>query len=317
MRIVPILFPSDLGRSDRGAPFASGFRGAPDVLLDLLEDQGIRFGRPVVVEVPRPEGPDAEDAPLKFDALHVVAATRLAEAVAATNAEGNFPLILGGDHTTLFGHLLGHAKRHPEGFGLAVLADARDDLLFPAPPVFSNKKRLREDPEVTRDGDAHAMALAGVLRHFPKGTALATALEGCTLTPDHTSVVGVRTPPTAQVKRLRRKSKLEVWDMERLEFDGEQTYRSMLERHLARGPIALSIDVRGIDPELMGAVHGPVPDGLDRAFLKRSLEQCLPHRDRILGLDICELDPSADAPGSIGQVRFAETLGPFLRKLVR
>lgn len=318
MRIIPVLFPSDLGRSERGKPVNTGLRGAPDVLLDLLEEQGVRFGRPVALTVPQPDEPDEELSPLKFDQLHIEAANRLAGAVEEINADANFPLILGGDHTAVFGHLLGHSKPHPQGIGLAVLADPSADLNFPAPPVFSSdRKRLRADPEVTLDGNAAGMALAGVLRRFPSGSALSELLAECSLDASHTSVVGLRGPETAQLKSLERKLDIELWRMERLELDGEQAYRSMLERHLARGPIALSIDVRGIDPGLLCAVNEPVPDGLDWSFLKRSLEQCLPHVDRILGLDICEFDPSHDSVHSVGQVRLAETIAPFLRKISR
>ncbi len=43
MRVVPILFPSDLGRSDRGRYQEGGERGAPDVILDVLESEGVRM----------------------------------------------------------------------------------------------------------------------------------------------------------------------------------------------------------------------------------------------------------------------------------
>lgn len=317
MRIIPILYPSDLGRSARGQPAETGLRGAPDVLLDLLEEQGVRFGRPVTIPVASPEA-DPEDAPLKYERLHVEASATLAEAVADINAEANFPLILGGDHSALFGHVLGHSLRHPEGVGLAVLADPRGDLEFPAPPIFdTDRKRLRTDPTVTATGEAARMALAGVLGRFPVGTPLAARLSECAVDAEQTSVVGLRGSESAQLRRLETATGVEVWRMERLELDGEQAYRSVLERHLARGPIALSIDVRGIDPGLLSAVNDPVSDGLDWSFLKRSLEQCLPHVDRILGLDICEFDPSHDSVHSVGQVRLAETLAPFLRKIVR
>lgn len=317
MRIIPILFPSDLGRSERGEPSTNGLRGAPDVLLDLLEEQGVRFGRPVTLPVPEAESEDPT-TPLKFDAQHVAAADVLAEAVADINAEANFPLILGGDHTALIGHVLGHSLRHPQGVGLAVLADPSGDLQFPAEPIYdTDPKRLRSDPEVTSTGDVAGMALAGVLKRFPPGSALAAKLEGSAVDPTQTSVVGIRGRETAQVKQLEKETGIEVWRMERLELDGEQSYRSMLERHLAFGPISLSIDVRGIDPGLLSAVNEPITDGLDWSFVKRSLEQCLPHVDRILGLDICEFDPSHDSVHSVGQVRLAETIAPFLRKIVR
>ena len=199
-----------------------------------------------------------------------------------------------------------------------MLSEAQADLCYPGTPAYDeHAKRLAEDPSLTPTGDAHRMVLAGVLRQFPEGTALAHALQASALDASHTTVVGVRGRESAQIRKVEQATGIDIWRMERLELDGEQAYRSLLERHLVRGPIVLSVDVRGLDPHLMSAVNDPVSDGLDWSFLKRSLEQCLPHVDRILGLDICELDPLRDEAHSIAQVRFAETVGPFLRKISR
>lgn len=316
MRLVPVLFPSDLGHNHRGEYAPGGERGAPDVLLDLLEDEGLRFSRPVSVPVPAAEAAP-EDAALKFDAPLAEATQRLAEVVAEINAAADFPLVLGGDHSALCGHALGHSARHRQGIGVAVLADAFSDLARPAPPVFEDKKRLRTDPAVTRDGGLSRMALAATLGELPADTALGALMQGSAAQAKQTSVVGVRAPTWAQVKEAEARLGVDVWRMERLELDGESTYRSALTRHLSYGPILLSIDVGGLDPDLMPAVREPVSDGLDWSFLKRSLEQCVPHKDRILGLDICELDPGREDAHQRGLVRFAETLAPFLRRLAR
>jgi len=317
MRIVPVLFPSDLGHSERGRWSTGGERGAPDLLLDVLEGEGVRFAPPVPVAVPEPEAPDEEDAPLKFDALIAQAVTALADAVEAINAEANFPLVLGGDAVTLMGHVLGHSRRHAGGIGLAVLSDAHLDLEAPGLPAWDDKAALRQDPERPRTGDAARMALSGALRLIPEAHALGRVMAGSSVRTNHTSVAGVRAPTTAQIRRHEKQLPLENWTMERIEFDGESAYRSVLTQHLSRGPIVLSVDVGGLDPDLMTAVRGPVPDGLDWSFLKRTLEQCLPHVDRILGLDICELDPTRDDAHQGALIRFAETVAPFLRKLGR
>ncbi len=317
MRIVPILFPSDLGRSDQGTYVLGGSRGAPHVILDSLEGEGLRLARPITVPVDVPSGPDPKDAPLKFDASLTKASCALAEVVEKVNAEANFPLILGGDHTTLLGHLMGHSVRHKAGIGLAVLADAFLDLESPAPPVFGDKARLRTDRDVTSTGDAQRMVLAAALKKFPEGSELAKLMEGCALSEQQTSVIGVRSPRSAQVKAQEKHTKMEIWDMERLEFDGEGAYRSMLTRHLSMGPIVLSLDATGLDPDMMTASRDAPPDGLEWSFMKRSLEQCLPHVDRILGLDISAVDHTADSAHQRGLTRFMDVLIPFLKRLTR
>lgn len=317
MRLVPVLFPCDLGRSDRGRYVEGGERGAPDVILDVLEGEGVRFARPIAVPVEVPTEADPEDAALKFDGALTRAVLALAEVVERVNADADFPLILGGDHCALMGHVLGHSGRHRQGIGLAVLADAYVDLETPAPPVFDAEKQLATNAGVTSTGDARRMALAGALRLIPGEFRLGDAMKKSAVTRSHTSVVGVRAPQSAQVRAHARKAQIEIWDMERLELDGESDYRSTLTRHLSQGPIALSLDATGLDPDMMTAVRDSRPDGLDWTFLKRTLEQCLPHVDRLLGLDICQLDPTQDDAHQGGLLRFAETLAPFLKRLVR
>lgn len=317
MRLVPILFPCDLGRSEKGSYAVGGARGAPDVVLDALEAEGVRLARPMTVPVESPKAADPEDAPLKFDGPLSRAVLALADAVEKVNADANFPLVLGGDHTGLMGHVLGHSRRHPAGIGLAVLADAFLDLERPAPPVFDDLKRLRTDPEVTATGDAQRMVLGAALKMLPTDTALGAAMSDSAVAKNQTSVVGVRAPRSAQVKAADKRAQIEVWDMERLEFDGESAYRSTLNRHLSMGPIVLSVDVTGLDPDMMTASRDAPPDGLDWTFFKRTLEQCVPHVDRVLGLDICALDHTADDAHQGGLTRFAETVAPFLKKLTR
>ena len=317
MRVVPVLFPCDLGHHHRGEYRTGGERGAPDVLLDLLEGEGVRLARPRAVPVDVPAEPSDPDAPLKFDEPLTRALRALAEVVADVNSDADFPLVLGGDHSTMCGHVLGHSQRHTAGIGLAVLADARVDLATPAPPVYDDAARLKKDPAVTRDGGASHMALAGALGLADESTSFGRAMKASAVQAKLTSVVGVRAPSWAQMKQLEKKAGVDVWTMERLELDGEAAYRSMLTRHLSAGPIMLSIDVGGLDPDLMHAVREPVMDGLDWSFLKRTLEQCAPHIDRILGIDICEVDPSQDGGHQNSLTRFAETVAPFLKRLTR
>lgn len=316
MRLVPVLFPSDLGRSERGRYQEGGQRGAPDAFLDMLEGEGVRFARPITVPVDVPSDPDPEDAPLKFDALNARAIRALAEVVEKVNAEADFPLVLGGDHTALCGHVLGHSIRHRQGIGLAILADSFVDLATPAQPVFQDKA-VYKNPDVTDTGDLHRMVLSGCLRMIPDSFEVGKAMKESALQSAQTSVAGVRARDWAQVKKNEKAAKVEVWRMERLEFDGESSYRSMLTRHLSEGPIVLSIDASGLDPDMMTAVQDPLPDGIEWAFLKKTLEQCIPHLPRLLGLDICELDPTKDDAHKGSVLRFAETLAPFLKKLTR
>src|SRR5262245_53810170 len=103
MRLVPVLFPSDLGTTHRGQYVPGGTREAPDLFLDMIEGEGVRLARPVAVPIDFPTSPDPEEAELKLDQWVAKSIISLAEAVDKVNADGDFPLILGGDQTALMG----------------------------------------------------------------------------------------------------------------------------------------------------------------------------------------------------------------------
>jgi arginase len=309
-----------LGSTDRGKYVRTGEHGAPDLILDMLEGEGLRLARPKSVQVVLPEASDANDppeAPLKLDTAISQAVTALAAVVAEVNAEGDFPIVLGGDQLAMCGHILGHAARHPQGIGLAVLADAHLDLATPGTPVYTEGDKLRSDSGATFDGDSDRMVLAAALRMIPESFAFGRVMAKSSVLPKQTSVCGVRGQESAQVRANERKAGVEVWRMERLELDGESAYRSVLARHLEAGPIVLSIDASGLDPHLMTAVRRQVSDGVDWSFLKRSLEQCVPHVDRLLGLDLSQIDPTLDDVHHSAMQRLVETLAPYLRRLSR
>lgn len=316
MRLVPILFPCDLGVTERGEYGTGGERSAPDLLLDVLEEEGARLARPRMISFPYPDASADPDDPLKLDHYVTQAVRALAEVVESVNGDGDFPLILGGDHLAMCGHVLGHSVRHKEGIGLAVLADAYLDLATPAPPVYDDAKK-KSDPEVTQDGNAGHMVLSAALRMIPEQYELGAAMKDSAVQASQTSVLGVRAPRYKQLDVNEKKAGIEVWPLDRLEFDGESAYWASLSRHLAKGPIVLSIDVTGLDPHLMTAVRHPVPDGLDWKFLKRTLEQCVTHVDRILGLDLCQVDPTKDDVHQSAISRLVETIVPFLKRITR
>ena len=97
MRVVPVLFPCDLGSTERGKYTTTAERGAPDLLLDMFEGEGVRMARPRMVPVDVPDVVEDADAPLKLDAPIAKAVAALAETVKSVNADGDFPVILGGD----------------------------------------------------------------------------------------------------------------------------------------------------------------------------------------------------------------------------
>ena|GEM_PF-6927375 len=315
MRIVPVLFPCDFASTERGKYKGEGTRGAPDLMLDMLEGEGVRFARPEMVSIDIPSREEVAESPLKFDEEIAAAIRSGAEVIADVNAEGNFPVILGGDQVALCSQLVA-AGPVQGGVGLAVLADAHLDLASPGEPAFDDAEALKDDSK-TWDGDVDRMVLSAALRMFPETSAIASAMKNTGLNAKQCSVLGVRGPECAQVLANERAAQIEVWRMERLELDGESSYRSMLSRHLEMGPIALSIDASGLDPHLMTAVERSVPDGIDWSFLKRSLEQCVRHVDRLLGLDICGLNPALDNVNHSSMQRLIETIAPFLRRVTR
>jgi arginase len=141
--------PVDYGANRRGVDM-----GPSAIRYAGLADELTKIGREVVddgdVRAPRPEERDPEVETLAAGSTLFLretreVATRLADRVDRTLAEGALPLVLGGDHSVAIGSVVGSAREADIG---AVWFDAHGDF---------------NTPETSPSGNVHGMPLAALL----------------------------------------------------------------------------------------------------------------------------------------------------------
>ncbi|MDO9385314.1 MAG: arginase [Thiobacillus sp.] len=261
--------------SGAGAPDPATAEG-PDALRHyrVFHDtplQHVQWG--AILRVPR----EAEDTP-----LHAVAAlgARLAAEVEAVLKAGNFPLVVGGDHSCAIGTWSGvHRALADRGpLGLIWIDAHMDSHTFATTP----------------SGQIHGMPLAALLGH---GEAALTAIDGpeAKLLPEHVCLIGVRSYEAGEAALLHRLG-VRVFDMEEVRRRGLVAVFDAalaIARHGTAG-FGVSVDLDALDPEEEPGVGTPVPGGLgcdelaaalshlrgDPAFMAMEIVEYNPRRDR-------------------------------------
>ena len=237
-----------------------------------------------ILRVPRAQ----QDTP-----LHAVAAlsARLAAEVEAVLQAGNFPLVVGGDHSCAIGTWSGvhHglAERGPTGL---IWIDAHmDSHTFATTP----------------SGQIHGMPLAVLLGH---GEATLTAIDGpqAKLRPEHVCLIGVRSFEAGEAALLHRLG-VRVFDMDEVRRRGlaEVFDDALAIVRQGTAGFGVSVDLDALDPDEEPGVTTPVPGGLRRAELAAALSR-LRGDPAFVAMEIVEYNPrrdrghaTADAAGAI------------------
>jgi arginase len=237
-----------------------------------------------ILRVPR----EAQDAP-----LHAVAAlsARLAAEVEAVLQAGNFPLVVGGDHSCAIGTWSGvHRVLASKGpIGLIWIDAHMDSHTFATTP----------------SGQIHGMPLACLLGY---GEAALTAIDGveAKLRPEHVCLIGVRSFETGEAALLHRLG-VRVFDMDEVRRRGLATVFDEALSIVRRGTagFGVSVDLDALDPEEEPGVTTPVPGGLCRAELAAVLSR-LRGDPAFVAMEIVEYNPrrdrghaTADAAGAL------------------
>jgi arginase len=231
---------------------------------------------------------EAEDTP-----LHAVAVlgVRLAAEVEAVLKAGNFPLVVGGDHSCAIGTWSGvHRALADRGpLGLIWIDAHMDSHTFATTP----------------SGQIHGMPLAALLGH---GEAALTAIDGpeAKLLPEHVCLIGVRSYEAGEAALLHRLG-VRVFDMDEVRRRGlAAVFDAALAivRHGTMG-FGVSVDLDALDPEEEPGVTTPVPGGLCRADLAAALSH-LRGDPAFVAMEIVEYNPrrdrgraTADAAGAL------------------
>lgn len=269
----------DLGAPHRGsaaAPAVFRAAGLTGVLQTLGHD--IAAHHEIVQDDAAGAGPDRAARHL---AAVVGVCTRLADTVELALRAGQFPLILGGDHSLAMGSVAGVVRHfRARGQELGVLwVDAHPDM---------------NTPETSPSGNLHGMPLAALLGH---GRDALTRISGAApaLAPHNVVLFGVREIDRDEEDLVRRSGARVFRRTEIARRGVEVCLAEALDLLCSAGAgIHLSFDLDACDPEVAPGVTTPVHHGLDRGEALAICER-LARSGRLASMELVELNPSRDA----------------------
>ncbi len=205
---------------------------------------------------------------------------RLADAVAEARAAGEFPLVIGGDHSVAIGTWSGVARSIGAPLGLLWI-DAHMDS---------------HTPETTHSGAIHGMPLACLLGRGDKRL-LGFGLRGMQLLPQHTVVLGPRSYEAEEAEFLARLGVRVIGEEEigRRGFSAAFDEAAAIVRAAPDG-FGVTLDLDAFDPRLVPGVGSPEPDGLDTGAMLDALQR-LAREPGLRGMEIVEYNPDRDRGG--------------------
>jgi arginase len=196
-------------------------------------------------------------------------------------AEGETPVILGGDHSVAAGSVSGVAnfyRKQKQKIGL-IWIDAHADI---------------NTPETTPSGNVHGMPLAALLGLGPD--TLSNLLDfSPKVQPENVVLVGVRDVDATEKENIRRSGITEVYTMRDIDERGMRTVMEEALRTAGRGTAGyhVSLDMDWIDPEDAPGVGTPVRGGATYREAHLAMEIIADH-GRMLALEVVEVNPVID-----------------------
>lgn len=237
----------------------------------------------------------AADVPGRSEIVRIAdLCRRLADEVGQTLSAGEFPLIIGGDHSIAVGTWSGVARVAGAPIGLLWI-DAHLDS---------------HTPETTYSGAVHGMPLACLLGRGDKRL-LAIGRPGPQLSVAHTVVLGPRSYETEEMDFLRG---MGVRIIESSEI-AERGFAACLQEAIAIVSAApagfgVTLDLDAIDPDSAPGVGSPEPDGLWDGDVLAAVAE-LATRSGLQALEIAEYNPDRDWQGRTARL-IAELIAEML-----
>lgn len=287
MNIEMFGLPLDLGANRRGVDM-----GPSAIRIAGITERLLRIGHEVIdagdLMVVAPEVQKIEDEKLKYLPEIVKAVTNLADAVTQTLEKGNFPLILGGDHSIAIGAIGGVARfLHQNKKRLGVIwLDAHGDM---------------NTHETTLTGNIHGMSFAAVLG---KGTPELLQVGGNfpKIRSQDSVLVGARNLDPIE-QNLIRESGITVYTMEDIDRRGifEVIVEAVEIATLHSEYLHLSLDMDVLDPQVAPGVGTPVRGGLSYREAHTAME-IIAGSKRLCSLEVVEVNPILDIRNTTAEV---------------
>lgn len=275
MAIEIIGVPVDLGTNRRGTdmgPSAIRYAGLSSVLRKM-ELEVIDHGN---IDIPVQESLKVDNPHLRFVDEIVEGCLKLGDFVTAALDRGNFPLVLGGDHSIALGSLFGASKKNPD-IGL-IWMDAHGDF---------------NDFETSETGNIHGMSLAA---SCGRGDPRLVTIGGFSpkVREEKTVIIGVRDLDPEE-KLLLKQSKVTVFSMKDIDEMGIAQITKEALSIAGRGGsgIHLSFDMDIVDPAVASGVGTPVTGGLNYREAHLALE-LIAEANILTSMEIVEVNPILD-----------------------
>ena len=278
-QIAVIGAPLDLGAGRRGVDM-----GPSAIRVAHLDDRLAALGYEVH-DLGNVEVDQAESRPVGRENaryLHEITATcrRLAKSVEGALAKGQFPLVLGGDHSVAAGTVAGvakHFRRSKERIGL-IWVDAHADM---------------NTPDTSPSGNVHGMPLASCIGMGPDEL---VKLAGFSpkVRPENVALVGIRDVDQLEKPHIKA-SGVRAFTMREIDERGLLHVMNEAIRIASDGTAGfhLSFDMDGVDPDEAPGVGTPVRGGITYREAHLALELVCDSR-RMLSLEVVEVNPVLD-----------------------
>lgn len=225
-----------------------------------------------------------EEEPLKHLADVIEINTKLAARVEVIAKKGNFPLVLGGDHSIAIGTLSG-LTRHYQRLGV-IWFDAHADL---------------NTADTSPSGNIHGMSLAVALG---MGDARLTQIKagGYPIDPHNVVIIGARSLDEGE-KEYIHSSGVTCYTMHDLDRRGiQEVVEEALDKLKATTDgIHLSFDVDSLDPVEAPGTGTPVRGGVSYREAHFALE-LLHESGLISSAEFVEVNPTLDAENSTAEL---------------
>jgi arginase len=217
--------------------------------------------------------------------LHEIltACERIADRVAKAKADGEMPLVLGGDHSVALGTLGGLAR--DSGLGGVVWVDAHGDL---------------NRPETSPTGNVHGMVLAAAMGLGGPDFDV-PGIPFPSVDPSRVALVGVRSLDDGE-RKLVHELNATVFTMSDIDRVGiEQAIRDSLAKVDGPGFVHVSLDMDALDPDVAPGVGTPVRGGL--SYREAHLAMEVIAESGLMGsLEVVEVNPILDRENETGKL---------------
>ena len=288
VRIIGV--PLDLGASRRGTDMGpSAMRVAG--LGAALRRMGYDVAREEDIPAPAMETRTVEDEKARYKPQILEVCTELAREVKLHLENGDFPLVLGGDHSIAMGTFsgtAGHFRDQGQSVGL-IWFDAHGDMNVPG---------------VSPSGNIHGMPLAHILG---KGDEDLKNILGFSpkADPKNVALIGVRDIDAGE-RKIIRESGIHAYSMREIDERGMAAVAAEALEYVNDGTAGfhISFDVDGCDPTVMPGSGTLVPGGVSFREAHLLMEYCA-DEGRLVSMEIVELNPFLD-DGNISAERALE-----------